>query len=241
MPERELRGAGLAFRRALPAAVAAVALLSIGGSASAAEPNNSFATATGPLTAGQTFKASLETVNDVDYQFFYVPDTVQLTVTTFNDSKPRGKAANRGRTIVTSLLRARKGKLPLPLANTVRTLKPHKRSKLKINLVPGKYFVPIGHAESKAAPQPNVPFRIQIAPAGATTDSFEVFHQRCQDAHRKLGRIKASKKHAAHKLAKARHRHEHGKVRKLRRKLHAKRDKAADAQRVKRIVCSVPQ
>lgn len=240
MSERELIRAPRRLLLALTTAIAAGSLLSA-GAAVAAEPNDSFATATGPLTAGQTFKASLETINDADFQFFYIPDTAQVTVTTINDSKSEGKAANRGRTIVSSLLRGRKGKLPLPLTDTARTLKPRQKGRVKITLVPGKYFIPIGRAETTADPQPNVPFRIQIAPAGTTTDSFEIFERRCKDARTKLERIKESKTHVARKLAEAKRKDHRGKVRKLKAKLRSKRVKAAEAQRIKRIVCSVPR
>lgn len=205
----------------------------------AAEPNNDFATATGPLTAGQVFSASLETADDADFQFFYVPDTAAVTVTTTN-ATPK-KDATGGRTIVSSLLQGRKGKLPLPLADTQRTLSPGEKGKVKLTLVPGKYFVPIGHASTTKAAA-DVPFRIQITPPGTTTDSFEIFERRCNDAQTKVARTKSSKKHTAQRLAKAKRRGASDtEIRLLKDKLRSKREKVAEAQRLKRIVCSVPQ
>jgi hypothetical protein len=207
--------------------------------AGAAEPNNDFATATGPLTAGQPFKASLETADDSDFQFFYIPDTATVTVTVTNNTPQ--KDATGGRTILASVLQARKGKLPLPLADTQRKIAPTDKGKIKLTLVPGKYFVPIGHA-STTNPAADVPFTIQINPAGTTTDSYELFARRCNDAHRMVERTKQSKKNIAERLKKAKKNDaSYNKVSKLAVKLREKRAKVKEAQRIKRIVCSVPQ
>lgn len=207
----------------------------------AAEPNDDFITATGPLTAGQTFKASLETTNDVDFHFFYLPDTTQVSLTTINATKKRGGAADRGRTIVSSLLRARKGKLPLPAPDSAVTLAPGKRATVRITLLPGKYFIPVGRAASTAEPLPNADFRLRIGPIGSTTDSFEIFERRCLDAKRKLARIKSSTKRTAERLAKAqRNDAPAGKVRGLKAKLSSKRAKGDLARRAEKFACSIP-
>ena len=230
---------GNACRVLLGALSALGATLVLAPAANAAEPNNDFATATGPLTAGQAFNASLETADDADFQFFYIPDTATVTVTVKNTTAK--KNATGGRTLVASLLQARKGKLPLPLADSERTLSPQETGKVKLTLVPGKYFIPIGHASSTNAAD-NVPFRIQITPAGTTTDSFEIFARRCNDAHRSVARTKKSKKNVAKRLQQAKKHHaSYHKVSKLNAKLRSKRAKIKEAQRIKRIVCSVPQ
>ncbi len=224
------------IRRVLLSAIGATLVLA--PAANAAEPNNDFATATGPLTAGPAFNASLETADDVDYQFFYIPDPATVTVTVKN--KTAKKDATGGRTLVASLLQARKGKLPLPLADTGRTLSPQETAKIKLLLVPGKYFVPIGHASvDKGAA--DVPFRIQISPAGSTTDSYELFARRCKDSLQKVAQYKSSKKHTAERLAKAKKAGKDRKARQLQSKLRSKRAKLDEAQRIKRFVCSVPQ
>jgi|SRR4051794_6637229 hypothetical protein len=210
--------------------------------ARAAEPNDDFATATGPLTAGQTFKASLETATDADFQFFYVPDPAEVTVTTFNDAKSGGNAANRGRTIVSGLFRGRKGKNPLALVDTGRTVKPGQKAKVKVSLLPGKYFVPVLHAQTKAAPLADVPFRLQITPAGTTTDSFEIFDARCKAAHRKLDRIKRSIKRTQKRIAKAKRSDApSGKIVKLKLKLRDKRAKAKPVKKAEKFACSIPR
>lgn len=228
----------------ITALIASSALIGlVAAPAGAAEPNEGFTTATGPLTAGKTFKASLETINDSDFHFFYIPDPVQVSVTTINAAK-KGKdaAERRGRTIVSSLLRARKGKLPLPLPESLRTLAPGKRATVQITLVPGKYFIPVGRAPNGSEPQPNIPFRLRINPIGSTTDSYEIFERRCKDALRRVKRIKSSKKNTARKLAKANRRDASKReIRVLRERLRSKRSKIDEAQRIKRIVCSVPQ
>ncbi len=206
--------------------------------ARAGEPNDSFATATGPLVAGPAFNASLETATDADFQFFYVPDTATVTVKLKN--RTAKKNATGGRTLIASLLRARKGKPPLPLAGSGRVLAPQEVAKLKLTLVPGKYFVPVGHlANGKAAA--NVPFRIRITPAGTTTSSYEIFARRCKDALHKVRQFKRSKKHVVGRIAKARRKGKDRKVRQLRRKLRSKRAKIDDAQRLRRTVCSIPR
>lgn len=231
------------IRRVLLGAACAIAALGatlvLAPVANAAEPNNDFATATGPLTAGQAFNASLETADDADFQFFYIPDTATVTVTVKNTTAK--KNATGGRTLVASLLQARKGKLPLPLADTARTLSPQEVGKIKMTLVPGKYFVPIGHSTPEKAAA-NVPFRIQITPAGTTTDSYEIFARRCNDAHRSVARMKKSKQNVAKRLKKAKKNGaSYHKVSKLNAKLRSKRAKIKEGQRIKRIVCSVPQ
>ncbi len=207
----------------------------------AAEPNNDFATATGPLTAGKIFKANLETVTDVDYQFFYLPNSTEITVTTTNTTDKRGGAADRGRTIVSSLLRARKGKLPEPIVDSTRTVKPNKSDSVTVALLPGKYFIPVGRAATKAAPQPNVPFKLQIGPVGSTTASHEIFESRCHTAKRQLNRVKSSVRKTKKRLAKAKHNDaKSSKIVKLKLKLRAKRDKAHSIKKAEKFVCSIP-
>lgn len=207
--------------------------------AQAAEPNDTFETAAGPLTAGTNYKPALTTINDADFFYFYIPNTVQASVTTANLAKPTKGPS--GKTIVTSLLRGRKGKLPLPLADTARVLRPGKSATVSITLVPGKYFIPVGHDSTATEPAANVPYRLQIGPVGSTTNSFEIFARRCSDTKRKVSRFKTSKKNAAKRLAKAKRHHSSKKVHKLQEKVRSKRTKIREAQRVKRIVCSVPQ
>lgn len=207
----------------------------------AAEPNEDFATATGPLTAGDTFSASLETETDVDFQFFYLPDTTEVTVTTINATKKRGGAADRGRTLVSSLLRGRKGKFPLPVAGTESLLEPGKRNRVKTTLLPGKYFIPVGR-NATAAPLPNVPFKLRINPVGSTTDSFEIFEQRCLAAKRKVDRIRSSIERTEDRIGKAKKNDAAtSKIVKLKLKLKGKRDKAKARKKAEKFACSIPR
>ena len=123
---------------------------------------------------------------------FYLPDTTTVTVTTSNTTEKRGGAADRGRTIVSSLLRARKGKLPEPIVSTGRTVKPGDKASFTLSLLPGKYFIPVGRVSSTSPPLPNVPFKLQIGPVGSTTDSHEIFDARCAAAKRQLARVKSA-------------------------------------------------
>lgn len=229
------------FHASVSLSLVVAAALLVPATGTATEPDDSFATATGPLTAGQTLKGSLETINDADFNFFYIPNTANVTVTTINSAKKAGKGPS-GKTIVSSLLRARRGKLPVPLADTQRTLGPGKKAAVKVTLVPGKYFVPIGHAATKTDPAAGVPYQIKIGPVGSTTTSYEIFDRRCKDAKSKVLRIESSKRKTGDRLRKARrHRASNQTIRKLQGKLRSKRGKLQEAHRVKRIVCSVPR
>lgn len=209
--------------------------------AGAAEPNNDFLTATGPLTAGQVFKANLETVDDADFQFFYLPDTTNVTITTTNTTEKRGGAADRGRTIVSSLFRARKGKFPEPIVDSGKTVKPGDNASFTIALLPGKYFIPVGRLISTAEQLPNVPFKLQIGPVGSTTDSHEIFESRCHTAKRQLSRVKSSVRKSKKHLAKAKHNDaKSSKIVKLKLRLRAKRDKAHTVKKAEKFVCSIP-
>ena len=212
------------------------------GGAGAAEPNNDFLTATGPLTAGQTFKASLETADDADFQFFYLPETTSLTVTTINDAEKKSGAADRGRTIVSSLLRARKGKLPEPIVGSGVTVKPGKRDSFSLSLLPGKYFIPVGHAQTTSPALPNTPFRLKIGPVGSTTDSFEIFEARCRANQRKRDRIQTSIKRTKKHLSKAKKNDAKAKkIVKLKLKLRDKRAKSKVTKKAEKFACSIPR
>ena len=218
---------------------ALICAIGFGGVAQAVEPNDDFTTATGPLTAGKTLKGALTTVNDVDFFYFYIPNTTQVSVTTTNSAK--ASKGPSGKTIASFLQRGRKGRTPVPLADTGRAVRPGKSATVAVTLVPGKYFLPVVHAASATEPASNVPYKLRIGPVGSTTNSFEIFARRCKDSLAKVRRIKSSKKNTARRLARAK-RHGSGKqARKLKQKLRAKRSKIGEAQRVKRIVCSVPQ
>lgn len=223
-------------------AVAVVGMLLAAAPSEAAEPNNDFATATGPINAGTTFRATLEEATDVDFQFFYVPDPVTLSVTTINATQKRGGAADRGRTIVSSVLRARKGKLPQPIPASARTLKPKEQAKVELSLLPGKYFIPVGRAPNDAEALPNVPFRLRITPIGSTTDSYEIFQSRCQAAHRKVDRNKTSIRRTLKRIAKAKKNDApSGKIVKLKLKLKDKRAKAKPLKKAEKFACSIPR
>lgn len=74
--------------RSLVLAVTCAALLCAGTSQALAqsEPNDTAATANGPLTSDTTYSAALETSNDQDWYVLYVDDTRQLHITLSNTS-----------------------------------------------------------------------------------------------------------------------------------------------------------
>jgi hypothetical protein len=240
MPPRERTWARRPLARGLRALGAIAAVVAVGtGVALAAEPNDTPATASGPLTAGKAFNGSLETINDADWEFFYLPDTAQVTVTVKNTAKSEGKTPNRRRAIASTLFQARKGKPMVAIPNTTAKLRPGQQDKSKVTLAPGKYLIPVVHGASN--PLADIPFRIQIAPPGSTTDSYEIFARRCAAAIARVHRVHRSKKHLAKRLARAKRKGKDAKVEKLSAKLDAKRRKAKVVQRAKRVACSVPR
>jgi hypothetical protein len=60
------------------------ALPAIASAAGEYEPNDSFITASGPITSGVLYKGTFETSNDIDYYFFYLPTLTQLQFQTTN-------------------------------------------------------------------------------------------------------------------------------------------------------------
>ena len=140
------------------------------------------------------------------------------------------------------MLRARKGKFPQPIADSSRTLKPKEQAKVRLTLLPGKYFIPIGRQASNAEPLPDVPFRLKITPIGSTTDSFEIFESRCAAAKRRVDRNKASIKRTIKRIAKAKKNDApSGKIVKLKLKLRDKRDKAQPLKKAEKFACSIPR
>jgi hypothetical protein len=237
MPLRERNRARRALARV--AAVAAGATTIFAGAAIAAEPNNTPATATGPLTAGKAFQGSLETINDADFQFFYIPDTAQVTITVTNLAKPGEKGANRRRAIASAVIFTRKRQKPVGIAGASAKLRPGQKATAKVTLGPGKYLLPIAHAAQD--PLADIPFRIKIGPAGTTTDSYEIFARRCAAAVARVHRVHRSKQHLAKRLRRAKRKGHDAKADRLEEKLDAKRDLAKVVQRNKRIACSVPR
>ena len=223
------------IRRVLLSAIGATLVLA--PAANAAEPNNDFATATGPLTAGPAFNASLETADDVDYQFFYIPDPATVTVTVKN--KTAKKDATGGRTLVASLLQARKGKLPLPLADTSRTLSPQETERSSSCSSRASTSSRSATRRSTRA-QPTCPSGSRSA-RPEHHRQLRLFARRCKDSLQKVAQYKSSKKHTAERLAKAKKAGKDRKARQLQSKLRSKRAKLDEAQRIKRFVCSVPQ
>ena len=224
-------------------AACAVGALGLAGGAGAAEPNDDFATATGPLTAGEVYKSNLETVDDVDVQFFYLPDPTRISVTTINATRIRGGAEDRGRTIASAMLRARKGKNPrLVQESGTEALRPGERDKVTLDLLPGKYFIPVVRVDSGVEQQPKIPFRLEIGPVGSTTDSYEIFAARCHTEQRRVARISESIRHAKRRLAKAKDNDARAhKIVHLKDKLRAKREKAREIKKSKRFACSIPR
>ena len=97
-----------------------------------------------------------------------------------------------------------------------------------MSLLPGKYFIPVAHEQNAAEPRADVPFRLRIGPVGSTTDSYEIFEQRCAAAKRRVDRIKNSIKRTVKRIAKAKKNDAPtGKVVKLKLKLRDKRAKAS--------------
>lgn len=86
--------------------VAVVFALTLASPTAAApyEPNDTIASATGPLLAGQTYEASLESASDRDFFYFYVASSTPAQVTpTIKNLGSGPQAASLNATIIDSL------------------------------------------------------------------------------------------------------------------------------------------
>lgn len=220
---------------------AATALATLAPGAVAAEPNNSPATASGPLTAGKTFRATLGTADDIDWHYFYVPYAARMSVRLTNAAEPGGKASNRRRALSAAVFHVSKGKPLRLVANSEARVRPGKNERVQIDLVPGKYLLPVLHADNGADPLPDVPFRLLVGPPGTTTNSHEIFARRCASAIQRVKRVHRSKVRLAKRVKKARRQDKEAKESRLEDRLDAKRSLAKVVQRNKRIACSVPR
>ncbi len=161
------------LRLSLAIGAAIIGTLAIGPSAALAvapfEPNDSYITATGPISAGTTYSGAFETSNDVDYFYFYLPQLTQLQFRTTNTSSKESYVCSRI-----------EHQFPSEVASVYGGSLGVENGESKtgaVTLEPGKYYYvmdcpgPIGET-----------YTFSIGPAGVTS-TYEPFAVACAAAH----------------------------------------------------------
>ena len=212
-----------------------------------AEPNDDFATATGPLTAGQTFKSDPR-----DHHRSRLPVLLPARYhhRLGDDQRTRPRSADRrGQTVAArssprsaaparaSAAAGRRG-----CERTCPCSSPQKAT-VKLNLLPGKYFIPIGHNTDAGATRPaDVP----IPPPDRARRLDDRF---ARDLPGPLPRRAPQggprpREHQADERADRQGEKNDaptGKIVKLKLKLKDKRAKAKAAKKAEKFACSIPR
>lgn len=190
----------------LVVSIVAFGLLVIAPGASGAgpyEPNDSFNTAYGPLSAGTAYPGAFETENDVDYFYFYLPTLTQMQyqlVTPGSNGYYNAVTIYRaeldGSTTYESFLYVEAGNTGIGAVTLER----------------GKYFAVICSGSNCSDAETGDKYSFKILPAGITS-TYEPFAAECaaarapvQAAANALRAAKARRGNAGRKLRAARNR-----------------------------------
>lgn len=160
-------------RRMLPALLMALALtLFLAPSSAIAapfEPNDSYIAATGPITAGTNYSGALETSNDRDYFFFYLPQLTQLQFRLTNTSSKESF-------ICSSIAQQLPSEVDY-ISNSSLGVYNGESASGAVTLEPGKYYFIVEC--------PNVigeSYTFSLSPPGVTS-TYEPFAVACAAAH----------------------------------------------------------
>lgn len=204
------------------------------------EPNDSYITATGPISAGTTYTGAFETSNDLDYFYFYVPQLTQLQFRTTNTTPKDTYICSR---IV--------HQLPSELDSVdggSLSVNDGESKTGAVTLEPGKYYYVI---ECPGAIGETYSF--SLGPAGVTS-TYEPFALACAAAHPavvssagELAKAKAKLKSAKQRLAAGRRwraahkRRVRAKIAELRKLVETDFAAFSAATEREQAACSVPQ
>jgi hypothetical protein len=226
---------------ALPVALAL--LLPFAASSMAAspfEPNDSYISATGPISAGTTYTGALETSNDRDYFFFYLPQQTQLQFRLTNTSSKESY-------ICSSIAQQHLSEVDFISSSSLGVNNGESASGA-VTLQPGKYYFIVEC--------PNVigeSYTFSIGPPGVTS-TYEPFAIACSAAHppvvaaaaelelseAKLRRVKQALA-AGRKWKVKRKRRARAKIAHLRKVIDQKEAAFSAAAANEQAACSVPQ
>jgi hypothetical protein len=207
------------------------------------EPNETYNTAAGPILSGGPISAGLETANDWDVYYFYVPQTTQLFFSVQN-SGPHGE-------YICSYIERQYPSEVDDLYATDLSVEGGSTASGAITLERGKYYF---NVRCGSTDEIGNRYSFTFTPAGVTT-TYEPFAQQCaaagppvQEASATLNDAKARLELAKAKLAAARAAHKPKKVQRLKAKVAAlkaevKADQASydNATAAQADACSVPQ
>jgi hypothetical protein len=133
------------------------------------EPNDSYITAAGPISAGISYSGALETSNDVDYFYFYLPQQTQLQFTT-TDTTPRD-------VYICSWIEHQYSDHVSEVSDTSLTVNDGESASSAVTLEPGKYYFIVGCPGAVGET-----YTFSLAPAGVTS-TYEPFALACAAAH----------------------------------------------------------
>lgn len=230
--------------RPLAALVAAIGLLLVFAPAALAvgpfEPNDSYITATGPISAGTTYSGALETSNDVDYFYFYLPQQTQLQFTT-TDTTPRD-------VYICSWIEHQYSDHVSEVNDTYLSVNDGESASSAVTLEPGKYYFIVGCPGAVGET-----YTFSLGPAGVTS-TYEPFALACAAAHtpvvaagteleKTLAKIRHIKQElAAHRRWSYRRKHRvRAKIASLRLLFEQQQDAFNAAAANEQAACSVPQ
>ena len=204
------------------------------------EPNDSYISATGPISAGATYSGALETSNDRDYFYFYLPRQTQLQFTTTNTTAKD--------TYICSQIDHQLPGYVESVDDTRLTINDGQSASGAVTLEPGKYYFVVSCPGAIGET-----YTFSIGPAGVTS-TYEPFAIACAAAHapvvaagaeleKTLAKIRHLKQNlAAHRRWSSAHkRRVRSKISALRTLFEQQQDAFNAAATGERSACSVPQ
>lgn len=226
---------------ALPLALAL--LLPLGPSSIAAapfEPNDSYITATGPVFSGTNYSGALETSNDRDYFFFYLPRQTQLQFRLTNTSSKESL-------VCSSIAQQLPSEVDYVNDGSLSAFNGESASGA-VTLQPGKYYFIVECPNTIGES-----YTFSLSPPGVTS-TYEPFALACAAAHPPVAAAAAQLEQSRAKLRRVRQALVAGRSWKAKRKRRARakivhlrelveqRQAAFDAAAVaEQAACSVPQ
>lgn len=204
------------------------------------EPNDSYISATGPISAGTTYSGALETSNDHDYFYFYLPQQTQLQFTTTNTTPDD--------TYICSEIDHQLPGYVTTVDDSELSINDGQSASGAVTLEPGKYYFIVGCPGAIGET-----YTFSIGPAGVTS-TYEPFAIACAAAHapvvtagaeleRTLAKIRHLKQNlASHRRWTSRHkRRVRGKIVALRTLFEQQQDAFDAVAANEKTACSVPQ
>lgn len=204
------------------------------------EPNDSYISATGPISAGTTYSGALETSNDRDYFYFYLPRQTQLQFTTTNTT-PKD-------TYICSQIYHQFPDYIAGVEDTSLTINDGQSASGAVTLEPGKYYFVVSCPGAIGET-----YTFSLGPAGVTS-TYEPFAIACAAAHtpvatagaeleKTLGKIRHLKQNlASHRRWNSkRKRRARGKISALRTLFEQQQEAFDVAAANEKTACSVPQ